>query len=243
MSEMNPEKLLELLQAPFESSEVKFKPAVVKGNRALALPYVDARTIMDRLDAVLGVSGWQDEYEFLPDGSCLCRLRMRLGGEWITKMDVGGESEQTDEGDRRKAAVSDALKRASVKFGVGRYLYRQPSQWADYDPIKKQFTRTPQLPAHEGAKASPRISGGKPTIPAPPARPSPKPDLLTPEQGGKIDALCEQLEIAHDVFERQVHKDFGHLSPAQMTAAQADEVIERLEKVVEKRQVPQTAKG
>ncbi len=140
------EELTEALAAPFDPREVRFKPAVVSGNRAMALAYVDARVIQDRLDAVLGVTGWQDEYECLPEGSVVCRLRLRLGDEWITKMDVGGQSEQPDEGDRRKAAFSDALKRAAVKFGIGRYLYRLPSQWVDYDPKKRQFARTPTLP-------------------------------------------------------------------------------------------------
>src|SRR3954469_20673729 len=133
--------------APFDLKEWKFKPQVVTGNRALALPYVDARVIQDRLDDVLGVAGWQGGYESRPDGSVVCRLRLRLGTEWITKVDVGGPSEQPDEGDRRKAAFSDALKRASVKFGVGRYLYRLPSQWVDYDPQRRQFVKTPPLPA------------------------------------------------------------------------------------------------
>lgn len=140
------EELTESLAAPFDPREVRFKPAVVSGNRALALAYVDARVIQDRLDDVLGVTGWQDEYECLPDGSVVCRLRLRIGDEWITKMDVGGPSEQPDEGDRRKAAFSDALKRAAVKFGIGRYLYRLPSQWVDYDPRKRQFAQTPALP-------------------------------------------------------------------------------------------------
>ncbi len=140
------EECTEALASPFDPREVKFKPAVVSGNRALALAYVDARVIQDRLDDVLGVAGWQDEYECLPDGSVVCRLRLRLGDEWITKMDVGGPSEQPDEGDRRKAAFSDALKRAAVKFGIGRYLYRLPSQWVEYDPRKKQFAQTPTLP-------------------------------------------------------------------------------------------------
>ncbi|MHB1425097.1 MAG: Rad52/Rad22 family DNA repair protein [Gemmataceae bacterium] len=134
------------LAAPFDPTEVKFKPALVKGNRALALHYVDARAIMDRLDAVVGVDGWSDEYEFLPDGSCLCKLRVRFGDTWITKMDVGGASEQKDEGDRHKAAVSDALKRAAVKFGIARYLYRLPSQWVDYDPQTKKLLGKPALP-------------------------------------------------------------------------------------------------
>jgi hypothetical protein len=134
------------LAAPFAPEEVRFKPAVVSGNRALALAYVDARAIQDRLDGVLGVLGWQDSYKCLEDGSVVCRLRLRLGEEWITKMDVGSPSEQPDGGDRLKAAFSDALKRAAVKFGIGRYLYRLPQQWVDYDPRKKQFARPPQLP-------------------------------------------------------------------------------------------------
>jgi hypothetical protein len=134
------------LAVPFDSNEVKFKPQVVSGNRALAIPFVDARVIQDRLDEVLGVMAWQDNYECLPDGAVICRLKIRIGEEWITKEDVGGPSEQPDEGDRRKAAFSDALKRAAVKFGIGRYLYRQTPQWWDYDPQKKQFLKTPTLP-------------------------------------------------------------------------------------------------
>src|SRR5947209_5195015 len=141
------EALMKALAAPFDSTEVRFKPAVVSGNRALALAYVDARVIQDRLDHVLGVTGWQDDYDCLPDGSVVCRLRIRVGDEWLTRVDVGGPSEQPDGGDRLKAAFSDALKRAAVKFGIGRYLYRLPSQWVDYDAHKRQFVKTPSLPA------------------------------------------------------------------------------------------------
>jgi len=134
------------LSAPFTANQVKFKPQVVKGNRALALAYVDVRAIMDRLDDVLGVDNWQDHYQLLPDYSVMCRLRLRIGDRWITKCDVGSPSEQPDGGDRLKAAFSDALKRTAVKFGIGRYLYRLPQQWADYDPVKKQFASPPRLP-------------------------------------------------------------------------------------------------
>ena len=156
------EQLMERLAEPFDLDEVKFKPAVVSGNRALALAYVDARVIQDRLDEVLGPAGWQDEYEMLPDGSAVCRLRLRIGGEWIMKMDVGGPSEQPDEGDRNKAAFSDALKRAAVKFGVGRYLYRLPQLWADYDAQKRQFRTKPTLPASAQPKKPATPSGQKP---------------------------------------------------------------------------------
>jgi hypothetical protein len=169
VAEAEVEALTQALAAPFDPRAVKFKPAVVSGNRALALAYIDARVIQDRLDDVLGVTGWQDEYECLPDGSVVCKLRLRLGDEWITKMDVGGQSEQPDEGDRRKAAFSDALKRAAVKFGVGRYLYRLPSQWVDYDPHKRQFVKPPTLPP----SALPRPAAKQPATVRMPA-PKPK---------------------------------------------------------------------
>ncbi len=164
------EAVVQALSAPFDPGEVKFKPGVVSGHRALALAYVDVRVVQDRLDEVLGVLGWQDSYKVLPDGTVMCRLRIRLGDQWITKVDVGGQSEQPDVGDRTKAAFSDALKRAAVKFGVGRYLYRLPAQWADFDPAKRQFLRLPALPAHAlprraaGAEGA-RSRGGK-TLPA-----------------------------------------------------------------------------
>ena len=140
-------EITQALAAPFDLSDIKFKPQVVKNNRAMAIAYVDARAIQDRLDAVLGVEGWQDEYATLEDGSVICRLRLRLGDEWITKMDVGSRTERPDGDNRLKAAFSDALKRAAVKFGVGRYLYRLPAMWCDYDAQKKQITRPPSLPA------------------------------------------------------------------------------------------------
>ena len=182
-----PYQLAIALAAPFDPSEVHFKPAAVSGNRALAIAFVDARTIQDRLDQVLGVDGWQDDYECLPDGSVVCRLRLRLGGEWITKVDVGSPSEQPDGGDRLKAAFSDALKRVAVKFSVGRYLYRLPSQWVDYDPKKKQFVKTPQL----SAWALPGKGKGQPASQMPPAKEAngsgPKPHAF-PRDGSELES-------------------------------------------------------
>ena len=48
------ESLMQALAAPFDPREVKFKPAVVNGHRAMAMAYIDARVIQDRLDEVLG---------------------------------------------------------------------------------------------------------------------------------------------------------------------------------------------
>ncbi len=138
--------LVERLAEPFASHEVKWKAQVVRGNRALAVTYVDARAVEDRLDAIFGVDGWQDAYQVLPNNNVVCKLRIRIGDEWIEKSDVGSQSDQPDEGDRMKSAFSDALKRAAVKLGIGRYLYRLPQQWTDYDATTRQLRQTPKLP-------------------------------------------------------------------------------------------------
>lgn len=126
------------LDKPFEPGEVKFKPGMVKNNRALALAYVDARVVQDRLDDVFGVGGWEHTYRELM-GGVVCTIRAWVYDRWVSHEDVGSPSEQPDEGDRLKAAFSDALKRAAVHFGVGRYLYRAKNAWHDYDPVRKGF--------------------------------------------------------------------------------------------------------
>ena len=171
------------LAAPFEPRDVKYKPQMVKNNRCLAMAYIDARLIQDRLDEVLGVENWEDAYKILPDGSVMCRLRCKLGDRWITKTDVGSPSEQPDVGDRLKAAFSDALKRAAVKFGIGRYLYRLPAQWVDYDPVKKQIAQVPQMPAF----GIPKSKTPPAPKPAPPAATQPKQEAPKPESP-KVEA-------------------------------------------------------
>lgn len=135
------------LAEPFDPSELKYKPQVVNGDRAIAVAYIDARLVQDRLDEVVGPENWEDDYEQLPSGCVHCRLRVRIDGEWVVKQDAGSPSEQPDEGDRTKASFSDALKRAAVKFGIGRYLYKLPVAWCDYNPKKRRIVSPPKLPA------------------------------------------------------------------------------------------------
>lgn len=212
---------LDLLAQPFEESAIKFKPGVVAGNRALALPYVDARSIQDRLDEALGVAGWQDEYEVLPDGAVVCRLRLKIGGEWITKMDVGSPSEQPDEGDRRKAAFSDALKRAAVKFGIGRYLYRQEAQWVDYDPHKKKFVKPPRMPvAPPGRPVQKLVAEAKPPEQPAPVRQERDPDeviddLRVQEIEGLLSARARRWDDARRWL---MDQGVGKVEPQAQTA-------------------------
>lgn len=133
------------LADPFPSKEIGFKPIAVRGDSALALAYIDARSVMGRLDSVVGIENWKDEYDPIPEGVA-CHLSIRFGTEWVRKSDFGSFSDQKARGDQFKAAYSDALKRAAVKWGIGRYLYDLPRQWAPYDSQKKQFKSFPPLP-------------------------------------------------------------------------------------------------
>ena len=158
----------EELAKPFDPSEVELKVQATTQDRkrGMVVAYVDARTVMDRLDAVLGPGNWWDSYYVSTDKEvggkrvvevvCLLGVRAQEGGEWIEKQDVG-------EGDTLKAATSDALKRAAVKFGVGRYLYKLPKVWADLE--------RGQIKDYEAVKA--RLLSGEATSHEPerPARP------------------------------------------------------------------------
>ena len=191
---MTPDEIHKAMAAPFPADQVGWKPQAVKGNRALAICYIDARNVMDRLDAVVGPMNWQDEYTPLPDGSVVCRLAIRSEGEWIPKADVGSPSEQPDGGDRLKAAFSDALKRAGVKWAIGRYLYDLPHQWCDYDPQKKQFVNPPRLPDWALPGKDPR-----PTTPAPTAKP--------PEAAPALRERAKSIEEAESLGELKLAID------------------------------------
>lgn len=133
-------EVLEALGAPFPEDEVEFLPRGNWEGKARALPYIDARSVMRRLDAVVGPANWSFDFDVLsPDGKM---VRGKLTVLGVTKCDAG---EGSSEDEVLKSAVSDALKRAAVHFGIGRYLYYLPSVWAPYDQRKRQFAETPKI--------------------------------------------------------------------------------------------------
>jgi hypothetical protein len=93
--------------------------------RGQPLCYVDARTVMDRLDSVVGFDNWQCNYSPGVGTSIVCNIGLRIGNEWIWKADGAGPSDMEAD----KGALSDAFKRAAVRFGIGRYLYDIRAPW------------------------------------------------------------------------------------------------------------------
>lgn len=132
------------LARPFPVSAVKWKPGKLTRDktRALAMAYMDARMPMIRLDRTVGPGGWEDAYRAVQVGAD-CGVECALTILGVTKCGIGVPSKV----EKLKGAYSDALKRAAVKFGIGRYLYAIPSVWCAYDEQKKQLAETPLLPA------------------------------------------------------------------------------------------------
>lgn len=108
----------------FEELSKPFPPKAVHWRRGGEgyLAYIDARDVMERLDAVVGPDRWSDSYDETPSGRVICNLGLRINGEWISKSDGAGSTSFEGE----KGAISDAFKRAAVKWGIGRYLYALP---------------------------------------------------------------------------------------------------------------------
>lgn len=128
------------LRRPFTAAAVKFKVQATwpKDNPTggLIVCYIDARLVVERLNLILP-DRWADAYEPTAKGLMWCHLTV----DGITRSDVG-------EGDG-KGLVSDALKRAAVKFGIGVSLYATPKMILNLNDGHLKVKRTNKGPSLE----------------------------------------------------------------------------------------------
>lgn len=116
------------------------------------LDYIDARFVMDRLDAVVGPGNWQDAYADREDGSVRGGIGIATDAGWVWKWDIGTQSDIEPE----KGSYSEAFKRAGVKWGIGRDLY-------SHTPSGRAAPRP--APAQSGPAAVPSSSAVGPDDP------------------------------------------------------------------------------
>ena len=137
---MSEKELIEELSMPFPEDDIIWRVGrsgyARNGNPwIMPLAYIDNRAIMDRLDAVCGVGGWQNsfkEIDFGAEKGFLCGISILSetphgSVEWITKWD-GADLTQVE---AIKGGISDAMKRAGYQWGIGRYLYSLDTGFAD----------------------------------------------------------------------------------------------------------------
>ena len=141
--------IYEKLKEKFDEKDLEFRVGATNSDKTmgLALTYVQARAIQNRLDEVVGFENWKVSYKEI-QGGFLCTLSIRINNEWIEKEDGASVTDF----ESVKGGISNAFKRvASSGFGIGRYLYNARNSWY---PIKPQgkgfvFAETPKLQLNE----------------------------------------------------------------------------------------------
>lgn len=149
------------LRKPFPPNRVSWRVGATKDGRGLALAYIDARDVMERLDEVCGPDGWQCRYPHA-NSKTVCEIGIRFEADWIWKANGAGDTDVEAE----KGALSDAFKRAAVCWGIGRYLYDIDSVWVEIE----ERGRSKIIKQSEYAKLE-RLLGNK-TAAAPPTAPA-----------------------------------------------------------------------
>jgi hypothetical protein len=144
---------LQRLAVPFTPEQVKWRPGSTTGDgtRGMALAYIDARDVMDRLNLVMGPENWETHIK-VEGGIILCSLTLHLReptdpssrlASRVARTRTDGAGETAVEGE--KGGISDALKRSAVQWGIGRYLYALPSPWVAVE--NRRLKETPPLPS------------------------------------------------------------------------------------------------
>lgn len=123
------------LRKPFDPKLISWRVGATnkkKNNgvatKGIALAYIDARDVMQRLDDVCGIGNWQNKHPHA-NGKTSCAIGIKINDEWVWKENGAGDSDTEAE----KGAFSDSFKRAAVLWGIGRYLYDVPNIWVEVD--------------------------------------------------------------------------------------------------------------
>jgi hypothetical protein len=239
-------KVLKWASRPFEPDEVEFTVKATSRDRkkALMVAHLTARSVMDRLDEMVReglLESWTTTFEVVERGTVkvrtrdgekedpfyavVARIHLELpGGKVLVKEDVG-------EGDTLKGAFSDALKRAAVHLGIGRYLYRLGEMWADLpegrdypseEEIRKLRAKLRGLTKQEAKEEKPQAK--------PQAQAQPKPQEQ--EEDKKAKELKERIHkgdtLIAELVAKLKAKGLG-AEAARLVAASGYKIAEDLE--------------
>ena len=176
------------------------------------LAYITARDAEELLDKVVGPAKWKDEYKEI-DRKLFCGVSILCDNEWVTKWDCGSESNV----EKEKGQVSDAFKRACVKWGIGRFLYnKDPIRLPSKDgksAVDNQGNRIWDLTKHCNGMSGAKVLIKKPRI----YHPAINPDCSDSEYRNQLSQLALTL-----------HKQLGHKDNITFTDNDSTEEIELL---------------
>jgi hypothetical protein len=113
-----------------------FEAGKAAKRRGQPLCYIDARDVMQRLDAVCGPF-WQALPIPMNDGIMATKIGILFDEHWIWRGDGASPTGDVTKENSREMAIkggfSDALKRGGVLWGIGRYLYDVGTPWVELD--------------------------------------------------------------------------------------------------------------
>lgn len=230
-----PEDLEWRLQRTFES----------KGSTmGLAVPYVTNRAIQSRLDEVVGLNNWHNDYKPWhgtgKKDSQICGISIYFEDRgWITKWDG---AEDTDI-EPIKGGLSDSMKRAAVQWGIGRVLYNMDVVFVDVEQrgkswviAKKEQSKldkayldmlqalglTPAKPIGTQAQLTPETSAEQPE----PKAPAPAPASKSQSSGAKPKAPSDAGARAAETEAEYEYKVVGVKEQPGMTGTNTRLVLE-----------------
>lgn len=150
------------LKKPFDPKHIEWRiqKKSKDGTKGMAMAYVDARAISNRLDELIErnlIDGWSVDYRPIDMGvikrqrrgfdteepikGFICSITLYNGGEKYTREDGANLTDF----EAFKGGLSGAFKRAASAWGIGRYLYDLPVTWAPIDNWGNVI-RKPNLP-------------------------------------------------------------------------------------------------
>lgn len=176
---------LKALREPLSESLISWRVGYMDEGKTMgqALPYIDNRIVQNRLDDVVGPSNWKNRYHEVVVGPKLvavrCVIAICIDGQWIEKEDAAHLDDS--QGSSRELAIkgvySDAMKRAAVQWGIGRYLYDYQAPWVALDDDRRlaEIPKLPScmLPAEEAAVRAQEEQEAQRTAAKPAARAEP----------------------------------------------------------------------
>lgn len=119
-----------------KAEEIEVRIGQVKQGAGFSLLlYKDSRCDMAMLDEAVGAMNWKCRFEMVRDTMfCYIAIWDDEKQQWVEKGNAGAKAEMEE----IKSEASDALKRASTTWGIGRELYNTPFIWIKGQPNKNR---------------------------------------------------------------------------------------------------------
>ena len=243
------------LADPFDASDIEWFVGVTTKDKTkgLAVPFITARAVQNRLDEVVGAHNWKNRFVEWKTGAQLCEILIYVEetNEWVGKVDGSADTDIEE----IKGGLSSAFKRSATMWGIGRYLYSLENVWVDIEPKGNSYAICPTqtiilpdwaLPGGTGVPAPNECRRpvvkylGSAQEEALQKSPSPQPTQNTAQQSQKRGNLSEkQIDRAYkkgyasgltpEQIALWIERKFGIKDITQLNRAQYDELCAALD--------------